>query len=129
MRKPDFVIVDLILPGESGFEVCERMKQSDKTVPVLVLSAIDMEDSRELAARVGADEYLTKPCPPQQLLEAISKVAEKVWARTHGAASSDEGRVRFNCRCGKRFKVSSAHRGKTLTCPDCGEPVQVPRHD
>ena len=47
MHKPDFVILDLILPGESGFEICERMKHHDKTVPIMVLSAIEMEEAKQ----------------------------------------------------------------------------------
>lgn len=129
MRKPDFVILDLILPGESGFEICERMKQIDKHTPVLVLSAIDMPDARRLAERVGADGYLTKPADPDLLVQKIDEVARIVWERTHAAQPRDEKRVRFNCGCGKRFKVSAAHRGRTLTCPECGEPLIVPRHD
>ena len=129
MRKPDFVILDLILPGESGFEVCERLKHTDRTVPVMVVTAIDLPDARALAERVGADGYLTKPYDPEQLLAQIEIVAQRVWERTHLDTAREVGRVRFNCRCGKKFKVSAAHRGKSLTCPDCGEPLVVPRRD
>ena len=129
MRKPDFVILDLMLPGESGFEICERMKQTDNTVPVLVLSVIDLPDSRSLADRVGADGYLTKPCDPNEIIDQIKLISEKVWQRTHMDRPKEEKRIRFSCRCGKRFKVSPLHRGKTLTCPECGEPLVVPRHD
>ena len=129
MRKPDCVILDLILPGESGFELCERMKQKDDSVPVLVLSAIDMDDSRGLAGRVGADGYLTKPCRPDILLSTINEVAQSVWERTHSDQSRGKKRVRFSCECGKRFKVSRVHRGRTLTCPDCGETIVIPHHD
>ena len=129
MRKPDFVILDLILPGESGFEICERMKQTDSTVPILVLSVIDMPDARSLAERVGADGYLTKPCDPEEIIENIKEISERVWQRTHTDRPKAEKRIRFSCRCGKRFKVSPLHRGKTLTCPECGEPLVVPRHD
>lgn len=129
MHKPDFVILDLILPGESGFEICERLKQIDKTVPIMILSEIEMPESRELARRVGADRYLTKPFEPSRLFAEIEEVAEEVWARHHAPATESAERVRFSCRCGKRFKVSAAHRGKSLTCPECGEPVIVPRHD
>jgi DNA-binding response OmpR family regulator len=129
MRKPDFVILDLILKGESGFEICERMKQIDENVPVLVLSAIDMDDARSLAQRVGADGYLTKPFDPEELLENIRAISERVWEKTHLDQPKEEKRIRFTCRCGKRFKVSPLHRGKTLTCPECGEPLVVPRHD
>jgi two-component system, OmpR family, response regulator len=127
MHKPDFVILDLILPGESGFEICERLKQTDDAVPVVVLSAIDMNDARELAQRVGADAYLTKPFEPEQLLATIPEVSEEVWLRIQKSRGYDTTRVRFSCSCGKRFKVSAAHRGKSLTCPKCGEPLTVPK--
>jgi len=128
MHKPDFVILDLILPGESGFEICERIKQHEAGVPVLVLSAIDMDDSRELARRVGADGYLTKPFDPNELVHRITDVAEQVWERTHMRKTRNTDRIRFKCRCGKKFKVSANHKGKTLTCPECGEPLTVPSH-
>lgn len=129
MHKPDFVILDLILPGESGFEVCEHMKQKDDSVPVLVVSAITLPDARSLAERVGADGYLIKPYEPAELLAKIEEIAQRVWERTHLSRPTEKSRVRFSCSCGKRFKVGPAHRGKTLTCSDCGAPIVVPRHD
>lgn len=127
MHKPDFVVLDLMLPGESGFEICERFKTTDSSVPVLVISQIDMPDARELANRVGADGYLTKPLDADQLLEAIRSIAERVWQASHAEPEGDPTRIRFTCTCGKKFKVSSSHRGKSLTCPQCGEPLTVPR--
>lgn len=127
MHKPDFVILDLILPGESGFEICERFKSADSSVPVLVVTEMDREDSRELAKRVGADGYLTKPIDDTVLIENVRQIAERVWKAAHSDGDSDTTRIRFNCTCGKKFKVSPAHRGKTLTCPQCGEPLTVPR--
>lgn len=126
MRKPDFVLLDLILPGESGFEVCLRMKQANATIPVLILTAVDLADARALADRVGADGYLTKPFDPDELLKKIEDVAIRTWEKTHSDQGKEEKRIRFSCRCGKRFKVSPIHRGKTLSCPECGEPVTVP---
>jgi two-component system, OmpR family, response regulator len=126
MRKPDFVLLDLILPGESGFEVCQRMKQANATIPVLILTAIDMADARALADKVGADGYLTKPFDPDELLVKIHEIALSNWEKIHLEHGKEERRIRFSCRCGKRFKVSPQHRGKTLSCPECGEPVSVP---
>lgn len=130
MRKPDFVILDLILgEGETGFEICERFKQADKAVPVLIVSAIDLEESKHLAARVGADGYLVKPVAPDVLLAKIREIAENAWWEMHSDRPHEDRRVRFSCACGKRFRVSPLHRGKTLTCPECGEPTMVPVHD
>lgn len=129
MFKPDFVLLDVILPGESGFEICERLKQTNDSIPVVILSAIQLPEARSLADRVGADGYLTKPCDPELLLSTIREVSEAVWVRAHSDRPREERRIRFTCRCGKKFKVKPVHRGKTLTCPDCGEPLVVPRHE
>lgn len=131
MRKPDFVILDLILPGESGFEICEHMKQTNDSIPVMVLTAIDMDDSRELAERIGADGYMTKPYDPRALRDNVLAIAERVWQRSHGLApAQDEGMVRFHCsECGAKIKVKSIHRGRHMTCPKCLVSVTVPRHD
>jgi len=128
MYKPDFVIMGLMLPGETGFEICDRFKQRKSQIPILVLTEITLDDSRKLAERVGADGYMTKPFNSSVLISQISEIAQHVWDRTHLGKDREEGRVRFNCRCGKRFKMSDKHRGRTLTCPDCGEPIIVPHH-
>jgi len=132
MHRPDFVLLDLILPGESGYEICDRMKQIDEAVPIVVLSVIDMEDSRDLAFRVGANDYLTKPFDPDNLVDTIHEVSERVWQATHGdvKSSKDADRIRFKCSsCGKRLKVSNVHRGRAMTCPECGDALIVPRHN
>ena len=129
MYKPDFVILGLILKGETGFEICERMKQQNESIPVLILTEIIFDESRSLAQRVGADGYMTRPFNPDVLLDTIQDIAQQVWERTHLKQPREEKRIRFDCRCGKRFKVSPTHKGRTLTCPDCGEPLVVPFHD
>jgi DNA-binding response OmpR family regulator len=126
MNKPDFVILDLILPGESGFEICDRLKHSDDTIPVLIFTAIDSVESRALANRVGADEYLTKPIAPEKLVESIYRVAQSVWSKSRAPETKGQDRIRFSCICGKKFRVSSAHKGRTMNCPQCGEPMTVP---
>ncbi|VAX37458.1 hypothetical protein MNBD_PLANCTO02-1141 [hydrothermal vent metagenome] len=128
MQKPDFVILDLILPGESGFEICKRFKQMNEQIPILILSAIELPDSKRLAEKVGADGYLTKPFDSEELLHQISTISELAWKRKHTEQPGEVGRIKFHCLCGKRFAVSPAHRGKNLICPQCGEPVAVPRH-
>lgn len=132
MRQPDFVLLDIILPGESGFEVCEHMKQINDSIPIMMLTAIDMDDSRSLAERIGADGYMTKPYDPEKLMEEIYSIAERNWRRTHNitTAEADDGMVRFNCSsCESKIKVKAVHRGRHMTCPKCMTSVMVPRHD
>ncbi len=133
MHRPDFVVMDVILPRESGYEVCERMKGMDETVPVLILTAIDFDDARDLATRVAADGYMAKPYDPDELVVRIHELSERMWRKTHGVdedPADAEDRVHFACgECGKRMKVRAAHRGRTLNCVNCGQPVIVPRHD
>ncbi|MDA1160951.1 MAG: response regulator, partial [Planctomycetota bacterium] len=83
MYKPDFVIMELLLPGETGFEICDRFKQRNPQVPILVLTEITLEDSRKLAIRVGADGYMTRPYTASVLISQISEIAQQVWERTH----------------------------------------------
>ncbi|MEZ6056182.1 MAG: response regulator [Planctomycetaceae bacterium] len=132
MHPPDMVLLDIMLPNNvSGFEVCERMKTTEPNVPVLILSAIELDDAFDLAKRVGADGYVTKPYDPDMLLVKIRETAELVWQRGHADEESVKAeKVRFDCsECGKRLKVSGAHRGHRLNCPQCGNSLVVPRHD
>jgi two-component system OmpR family response regulator len=72
-RPPEAIILDLMLPGMSGFEICQRVKISRKTneIPVLMLTAAATDKSRDYGLRVGADSYLTKPFSPDVLLAAL----------------------------------------------------------
>ncbi len=128
MKKPDFVILDAVLAGETGYEICDRIKQTEKGLPVMFLTGIDLEESRDLAWRVGCDGYLTKPFDPDLLLRSIRTIAENLWRKTHDIEAPKEGHIRFHCQCGKKFKVSQSNGGKTMSCPECGEVIKVPTH-
>jgi class 3 adenylate cyclase len=72
-RKPDLVILDVNMPGMSGFEVCNRIKGDPKTasIPVLMLTALNADEHRVQGLVLGADDYLTKPFNPRELMERI----------------------------------------------------------
>ena len=63
-RTFDVVILDLMLPGISGHEVCQRMRASKDYTPILMLTALDSTDERVAGLRLGADDYLPKPFDP-----------------------------------------------------------------
>ena len=68
--RPDLVILDLMLPGLDGLEVCRRIQQ-ERHVAVLMLTARDSETDLEIGLAVGADDYLTKPFSPRELVARV----------------------------------------------------------
>ena len=81
INRYDLVILDVMLPGMSGFEVCRTMRQDGKSEPILMLTARDSVDDRVLGLDCGADDYLTKPFEFKELLarlRALSRRAREV---------------------------------------------------
>ncbi|MBI5567651.1 MAG: response regulator [Chloroflexi bacterium] len=72
-QRPDLILLDLMLPGIDGFEVCSRLRQDSSTanVPVLIVSAKSQDTDRSAGAKVGANGYLTKPYQRSELLAQI----------------------------------------------------------
>ena len=79
MRTPDAVILDLMLPDVDGFEVCRRLRKERATseVPIIILSALSDEKDKRRGRECGANEYLTKPFDPDQLMNTLSAHAGK----------------------------------------------------
>ncbi|MDX6491397.1 MAG: two-component system, OmpR family, response regulator [Gaiellaceae bacterium] len=66
-RHPDIAIFDVSMPGMSGFDVTRRLRETDTTTPVILLTARALEADVEAGAAAGANAYLTKPFSPQDL--------------------------------------------------------------
>ncbi len=96
--SPDLIVLDVILPELDGFAVCEALKRGSETarIPVIMLTGLTSEFTRFTGLESGADEYVTKPVSPAQLLprinhwirQARSKAAELNKAQTKGAESA-----------------------------------------
>jgi two-component system phosphate regulon response regulator PhoB len=87
-ERPALVVLDLMLPGLSGFEVLERLRASEATanVAVLMLTARREEPDRIKGLALGADDYLTKPFSPQELVLRVKAILRRT---TAGGESSD----------------------------------------
>ncbi len=75
--RPDVVVLDLMLPGLDGFEVCRRLR-AESAVPILILSARDTEVDRVVGLEIGADDYLAKPFSLRELVARIRALLRRV---------------------------------------------------
>ena len=76
-HRPDLVVLDVMLPGFDGLEVCRRI-QADRPVPVLMLTARDDEADVLVGLGVGADDYLTKPFRMRELVARVAALLRRV---------------------------------------------------
>lgn len=78
-EKPDLVILDLMLPGQSGLDVCRKMKNDEelKDIPVIMISAKSEEIDVVLGLELGADDYVTKPFSPKVLFSRVRAVLRR----------------------------------------------------
>ncbi len=74
---PDLVILDLMLPGIDGLEICRRLRH-ESTVPILMLTAREEEIDRVLGFSLGADDYVVKPFSPRELVERVKAILRRV---------------------------------------------------
>ncbi len=126
----DLLVLDIMMPGENGLSLCDSLR-SDKRLPVLLLSAMNEPGDRIAGFEVGADDYLTKPFEPRELVLRI----EAILRRTHselprpprqvefGAYSFDLGRAELR-RDGEFVRLTSAEAALLKALAEqAGEPV------
>lgn len=75
--RPDLVILDIMLPSLDGFEVCKQLRQKGIRTPVLMLSARGDEVDKVLGLELGADDYLTKPFSPRELVARVKALLRR----------------------------------------------------
>jgi len=98
-RKPDLIVLDLMLPDVDGIEVCRRLRKNSD-VPILMLTARDEDVDKIIGLEVGADDYLTKPFNPRELVARIRSILRRASTpppktrgrKEHGSISIDADR-------------------------------------
>ena len=76
-RKPDLIVLDVLLPGLDGFEVCRIIRQ-DMNTPILILTALDDEIDRVIGLEMGADDYISKPFSMREFLARVKAHLRRV---------------------------------------------------
>jgi two-component system phosphate regulon response regulator PhoB len=81
--NPDLILLDLMLPGQSGIELARRLRRDDhaRDIPIIMLTARAEEDAKILGLEAGADDYVTKPFSPRELIARIKALLRR--ARPH----------------------------------------------
>ncbi|MEP6811075.1 MAG: response regulator transcription factor, partial [Chthoniobacterales bacterium] len=108
-RRPDLVLLDIMLPGKSGFDLCREIRAAKNRVPILILSAKGQEIDKVVGLELGADDYVTKPFSLRELLARVQALLRRAQV---GVAPSELpleiafGKVRIDGKAlrGKRGK-------------------------
>lgn len=116
-NRYDIVLLDLMLPGVQGVEVCRRLRTSDNPVPILMLTALDGCEDRVIGLRAGADDYLPKPFDFDELVARIEALHRRA---TGYAVDHSDGII----ECGG----IAVDRG-SLTVTVAGRPVQMSKKE
>jgi DNA-binding response OmpR family regulator len=115
-RAPDIVILDLMLPRLSGLEVCRRLRSKPIGVPIVMLTALGEEEDRVLGLELGADDYVTKPFSPRELVLRVASVLRRfreLPARDLGIGPVLDGELRVDIP-GRRASLAGKELALTV---------------
>ncbi len=88
--KPDLMVLDLMLPQVDGFEVCRQIRAQQESLPILMLTARDEDYDKILGLELGADDYMTKPFNPRELVARVKAILR----RASHSSSEDHSPIR-----------------------------------
>ncbi len=116
-ERPDLIVLDLMLPEVDGLEVCKILRRDPATaaIPILMLTARAAEMDRVLGLELGADDYVTKPFSPRELVLRIRKLLQRMQAADEPAAQLKLGEIEIDV---PRHQVQVSGRRLTLTATE-----------
>ena len=77
-QNPDLILLDLMLPGMNGFDVCAKIRESGSSIPIIMLTAREEEEDKVMGLELGADDYITKPFSMRELLARVKANIRRV---------------------------------------------------
>lgn len=95
-KKPDLIVLDIMLPRVNGFEVCRTVRKYDPTLPILILSAKGDEGDKVLGLELGADDYVTKPFSIRELTARIKAALRRRRAMEGEVDTFEESGLRID---------------------------------
>jgi DNA-binding response OmpR family regulator len=116
-RRPDLLVLDVMMPGVNGLDVC-RILRAESDMPILLLTARSTEDDKLLGLDIGADDYVTKPYSPRELAARVRALLRRAGKGTPVApALTTVGDLEID---GARFEVRVEGRPVVLTAKEFG---------
>ena len=117
-ETPDLVLLDVMMPGKNGYDVCQAIRTQDALVPVIMLTAKGEEIDKVVGLKLGADDYITKPFGIHELLARIEAVLRRA-KRLKSPTPDDKGKTPF-AFAGftvdpKRLKISGTDKNVDLS--------------
>ena len=111
-EEPEIIILDLMLPGIDGLDVCRELKRSDQTssIPIIMLTAKGEESDIVIGLELGADDYITKPFSPRVLVARVKAVLRRLESK-----KEEEDIIRINQLSIDLVRHQVTYRGKILT--------------
>ncbi|MCJ7840199.1 response regulator transcription factor [Lederbergia sp. NSJ-179] len=94
-EKPSLIILDLMLPGMDGMDVCKTIRQEKLKTPILMLTAKDDEFDKVLGLELGADDYLTKPFSPREVIARVKAILRRSQMNESSETSKQEDALRI----------------------------------
>lgn len=91
----DLVVLDLMLPGMNGIDVCKELRKQENYTPILMLTAKDDEYDKIIGLELGADDYMTKPFSPREVIARIKAILRRVELAPKGTRSESQSAVDF----------------------------------
>ncbi len=110
-EAPDLVVLDVMLPGIDGFEVCKELRRRS-TIPIVLLTARDDEIDRVVGFEIGADDYVAKPFSPRELVGRIKAILRR--SRYEGQASEEAQTLQFGPLAINPVSYVVTHRGEPI---------------
>lgn len=110
---PELVLLDVMLPGEDGFTLCQKMRKASN-VPIIMLTAVSDEMDQIIGLEIGADDYIAKPFNPRQLMARIKALLRRVQVSNEPDSDALPKQIRFGDWC----LDTMAHRISHLIRPE-----------
>jgi DNA-binding response OmpR family regulator len=102
---PDIILLDVMLPGKSGYDICRELRKRKLTVPVLMLTAKSQEIDKVVGLDLGADDYMTKPFGVRELLARIHAILRRAGSMPRSRSSAEQFNIGKAIIDPKRFEV------------------------